>query len=297
MATLSSDIAANQLALKLKLEPRLRREMSVVFATISKDMRTLYSTRGAVLNAGEFQLEINNILKQQYRRVIKTFGVALRRSIAKSFSCLEMKQIDDEVDAELLAFIVATTAIRSREIVATTQRDINKSIAKAIADSLTTDVIAVTDNVVIAEAAQKEFKLITRSRPLTISITETQTAAEGAKFIEATTVAQEAGAIANIPADQIARKEWVAVLDNRTRVAHVMADGLRVPVNQPFIVDGERLNNPGDTSLGATAGNIINCRCIAAYLINNVPAVEAIDSRIKPQTGRPNPTLEGVIGL
>jgi len=36
-------------------------------------------------------------------------------------------------------------------------------------------------------------------------------------------------------------------------------DGVRVPLNENFNVDGEMLEYPGDPS--GSAGNIINCRC------------------------------------
>lgn len=56
-------------------------------------------------------------------------------------------------------------------------------------------------------------------------------------------------------------KRWVATNDDRTRDAHMAADGQEVQGSQPFIVDGEKLMHPGDISLGASAGNVINCRC------------------------------------
>jgi uncharacterized protein with gpF-like domain len=58
-------------------------------------------------------------------------------------------------------------------------------------------------------------------------------------------------------------KEWVAILDNRTREAHVRADGQRVPTGQPFIVDGEQLQFPRDPN--GSAANVINCRCVSMF--------------------------------
>ena len=61
-----------------------------------------------------------------------------------------------------------------------------------------------------------------------------------------------------------AKKEWNAVLDNRTRDAHRIADGQVVDIDEDFIVDGEPLMYPGDDSR-ASIGNTINCRCSAMY--------------------------------
>lgn len=61
-----------------------------------------------------------------------------------------------------------------------------------------------------------------------------------------------------------AKKEWSAILDDRTRTAHRLADGQVVDIDEDFIVDGEPLMYPGDDSR-ASIGNTINCRCTAMY--------------------------------
>lgn len=63
-------------------------------------------------------------------------------------------------------------------------------------------------------------------------------------------------------------KEWVATSDERTRPAHLDADGQQVPIDEPFIVDGEKLMYPGDFSLGASPSNTINCRCTVINIIS-----------------------------
>lgn len=52
---------------------------------------------------------------------------------------------------------------------------------------------------------------------------------------------------------------WLSTIDKRTRDDHVLADGQRVPVGQPFLVGGEQLRYPGD--INASAAQRINCRC------------------------------------
>lgn len=60
-------------------------------------------------------------------------------------------------------------------------------------------------------------------------------------------------------------KRWLATGDMRTRDVHLMADGQEVPMDGYFTVGGEKLYVPGDGSAGASAGNIINCRCAVVY--------------------------------
>jgi hypothetical protein len=297
MANLTSQLAARQLALKMKLEPRLKREMSVLFTAISKDMRALYSVKGAILDAKEFEPEIQQILRQHYRRVAKVFGIALRQQLAKHFFIEESKGVDDEVDEALREFINTTTALRAKLIVETTQKEINGAISFGIGLQMQDDeAITTVDNEKVAADSQKEFNKKSKARAETIAVTETQTASEGAKEVEASTVAASAGALANLPPKNIVQKEWVAVLDSKTRDAHVLADGQRVGVDEAFTVGGERLKFPADTSLGATAKNIINCRCISAIVVENEPIASAIDTRVNPKTGfRDKPALE-VIG-
>jgi|GEM_PF-5489294 len=64
------------------------------------------------------------------------------------------------------------------------------------------------------------------------------------------------------------RKQWLTSRDARVRrpqgqspFDHVAAEGQKVPIDKPFIVSGEPLMYPGDRSRGASAGNIVNCRC------------------------------------
>lgn len=54
-------------------------------------------------------------------------------------------------------------------------------------------------------------------------------------------------------------KEWVATNDDRTRPSHWNANGQRVPVDQPFIVNGFELMFPLDPA--GPASETINCRC------------------------------------
>lgn len=56
-------------------------------------------------------------------------------------------------------------------------------------------------------------------------------------------------------------KEWDSHEDERTRKYHIEADGQRVKLDDPFIVDGDLLDYPGDNSHDAKASNVIQCRC------------------------------------
>ena len=125
---------------------------------------------------------------------------------------------------------------------------------------------------------------------LTKTITEGLAAGEGipeiskritAEYAEfagqrATRIARtEVIAASNLGADAAAtatglplKKTWLAAADAAVRDDHAAADGSTVKKDEPFIVGGEELMFPGDTSRGASAGNVINCRCTPVYSID-----------------------------
>ncbi len=105
---------------------------------------------------------------------------------------------------------------------------------------------------------------LTRSE--TIALTETQNIAETTKQEEAQEVAS--AAVTEVGEEPpLVLKTWVTVGDELVRPAHVGADDQEVEQNRPFEVGGELLMYPGDDSLGASPGNIINCRCSAIYRV------------------------------
>jgi hypothetical protein len=67
---------------------------------------------------------------------------------------------------------------------------------------------------------------------------------------------------------EFATKTWQDTGDGKTRIAHSIADGQTVKINQPFIVGGEALDYPGDPA--GSAGMIIRCRCRSIYKMDFV---------------------------
>lgn len=86
-----------------------------------------------------------------------------------------------------------------------------------------------------------------KSRGLLIARTETTTSANY--------VAIEAGREAKYQT----QKEWLSVRDNRTRDAHLIANGDVAGMDDLFIVNGEQMLFPGDPN--GSASNNCNCRC------------------------------------
>ena len=56
-------------------------------------------------------------------------------------------------------------------------------------------------------------------------------------------------------------KQWVISGLGNTRPSHELMDGVIVDEDEPFVLPGGMLMYPHDTSMGADAGEIINCAC------------------------------------
>lgn len=120
------------------------------------------------------------------------------------------------------------------------QEEISKLIAQAVSENWTREKLKqeLTD---LFERLEKE-----RSRVWASSLA---------------TAALNAGQYAAFVLAGVDKVRWVAVMDDRTRNAHRLAHGQVRRIGEPFFVGGEYLMFPGDTSLGASAANIANCRC------------------------------------
>lgn len=96
-----------------------------------------------------------------------------------------------------------------------------------------------------------------KSRVGTVANNNTNPIAEDARRVEIEIVAPK-------EANGRLFKTWMSLMDGRERPAHHDAHEQRQPAAGEFTVGGELLRFPGDTSLGASLAQTINCRC---YLV------------------------------
>lgn len=65
------------------------------------------------------------------------------------------------------------------------------------------------------------------------------------------------------------RKRWSTSGDERVRADHAAMDGEDADLDEPYqLPDGSQMMYPGDSSLGADAGQVINCRCLSEYFVD-----------------------------
>jgi len=141
---------------------------------------------------------------------------------------------------------LATEGLRRvRGILETTRQHVARSIAAGVAEGE-----GIPE---LAQRVRSGFAAAGRARAIRIARTEVV----GASNMGAHLGAEESG----LDLDKI----WVATADDRTREDHLFADGQRVKLNESFNVGGYQMRYPGDSSMGAPAGEIVNCRCTVVF--------------------------------
>lgn len=266
--------ARRNLTLKLALEKTFSRELVSYFNEIRKDVVSFYTATGLLINADIYQSKTEMLLERHYKRVIRNFIDEGKYSYRKSLEAkgIEYKQEQKEEDEKIkatsvliaLAFVETVIQRRALQLIETTSDNIKDAAKRASekANEFGTKVSDEFDN-----GLNRAFK----GRQAMIALTETQFMAERSKNIEAAVISRGGdvdpssindGVVAGNPD---VKKEWAAILDDRTRGGHAMADGQTQNMNDPYIVNGEYLMYPSDTSMGASLGNIINCRCSSLY--------------------------------
>lgn len=280
---------ARDLALKIKLEAGFQKDLRSFFRKLAEKFERAYIESGQVLPANIYQNDLRSLLIKNYKVISKNFDSRLRMSMKNIFwdtehkavdssSVLhtyfrEQKQIDQEINSEINSYISRHSEEQAAIITETNQSELGASVNKVVTAAATSGNLL--DRTEIAKMATQEFINRTDSRIGTIATTETQTISEYTKLIEANKI-ENIQSLRGIERSQI-RKQWVTVLDERTRFGHVAADGQIQFLKVPFEVSGDKMMAPGDPSLGAKPGNFINCRCSMVYIYpegNDAPFVD-----------------------
>lgn len=257
-------IAARDLAKKLQLEGKLKKELLTFFKKLGNSVRNNFTRSQTIINAVTFQPELQNILKTHYKRVMNQFKGDVVNNMKQNISRIEIKQDEEEIlAAATLLFIETQSQNKARLITTTNNEEIKRAFRKASEGlSEVEGFEAEVPAPVLAAEAIRRFSANVPSRSDMIAITETQSPAETQKNNEMRALLFSGG-ISSFSS----RKTWTSILDNVVRDAHFEADGQIRNITEAFEVGGELLMNPGDTSLGASAGNVIRCRCSSSLTI------------------------------
>jgi HK97 family phage portal protein len=189
------------------------------------------------------KLEWQKILTVFYVEIVKEFGTDTYNKLQKK---KEIKLFDVWLD-RIKKFIAKIVGERVIGITDTTKEKIKNTIDNGISEGLAISIISKN----IKNMYENNFN---KSRATTISQTETITASNYGSLQGA----KESGA--NV------KKIWIYTQDKRTRDSHkAMGSHPPVELDGYFNVNGSKMGFPCDSSMGASASEVVRCRCAIGY--------------------------------
>ena len=241
-------------AKKMRLEIPFAKDIRRLLKAISDDFYNEYIRSGTVIDVNEYTDDLNAALKKNYRNIANKFKNNL----------LSEKGINENIEASLKTYIDTHSFRQTGLILDTTNELLNRDLQGSIITLSESGQELTNENV--ADLTWKKNSARAAGRAKTIAETETQNMAETTKQTEADELAIAGAVIAGVTvANQVLKKRYNANLDEKVRISHAIADGQIRRITEPFIVNGELMMYPSDTSLGASAANTVNCRCFVTY--------------------------------
>ncbi len=267
---MAANEARRDLREKLKLERLIAEELKNFNRRMVRSTVKEYAQTGRSFEAAELQPELTEILAEHYERVAPEFDSQITQVLPDDIAGTDAETA--AIAAALAIFFSARAPEQAEIITGTNQSNIEGSIDQAV--MISQEEAAAGRPQTRTEIALIAGAVLSRKlngRVTGISSLETQAPAETAKATEAQVLTgQPPSVTGGSPREVPVTKEWVTVGDERVRAAHVGADSQVVSLNQPFTVGGQLLRWPGDVGLGATAGNVINCRCSSVVTVSDV---------------------------
>lgn len=241
-----------QVELKIRLERIFEPEVKKVFNAIIKDFKIRLAATGAPPDIKAYKAIWEMIIKNHFKRVQRAFVSSTKKA-------------DDDILSVFLDWNNKVAPLDAEYINETTRENMNEAIQAAIAEAAEELKVLTTRELSAKSAAILKRKI--KSRLQRIINTETQKAAEAAKFMEAEQISGLTPRIQGGNAFQRTdtQKRWTTVGDKFVRPIHNDANGQIRNLTEPYEVGGELLMHPGDDSLGASLGNLANCRCVSTY--------------------------------
>lgn len=242
-----------QVELKIKLERIFKPEVAKVFNSIVRDFKVIVAETGLPPRINDYKPIWITVLKKHYQRVQRAFTGST-------------KQADDQLLRLFLTWRNKFADIEAEYINETTQINMNEAIQTAMNQAaielseLSTREISANATAILKRKLRNRIEMIIN--------TETQKAAESAKFMEAETLSGvKPRLLGGSPTQKTdTKKKWTTVGDKFVRSVHREANGQIKGLYEPYVVGGEYLMHPGDSSLGASLSNLANCRCISMYI-------------------------------
>lgn len=240
-------------------EVRIRKDLEAAAAAIEK-ASGISDIRSAVVHAvGGKNGEWAKTLRTLYMILIPEFAQPVREQILKSMGGWSRKDTENDEaasawGAQVQSYLGSVGGQKISQISATTVKQIMAAIEAGV---------ALDESIPDLAKRIREMEEMEKYRAVRIARTEVVSASNF-------------GSLAGAKSTKLPLiKEWISTRDGDTRDGdgeefdHLSMDGKTAALDEPFVVDGEEMLFPGD-STSASAGNLINCRCTVAYRVQEM---------------------------
>ena len=224
---------------EVRLAKDRRRELRRVLA-MAKD----YTDPIAIVPLIEGQIDETPYLGKWWQGIVTAAGLPMAKATARDLRAAKAAG-EDDVWLTSLRNYATRRAGQEIVVVSGTWKD---SLVRIVRQVLSEEVGAGVEKVT-REIYQRYLATLERWQCRRIAQTES--------MIGAAEAANDAAKTLSIHYT----KQWCISGLGNTRASHELVDGLTVEEDEPFILPGGALMYPHDTSLGADAGEIINCAC------------------------------------
>lgn len=246
--------ASIQLRKKLRFESQLSKKLRSFFHKQARELVDSYMSAGIFPDASIHRAELERILSKHHADVSEWYGARIMSELRKVIGASKSDGLDTR-NAVIAAAIFAMIRESVASDVDYLTNDTNNEISKATSDNETEDALLLF---LLSRSSTRADRHATNINQRNVEQTK-QVVAENTR---AAVVLSGAAVVAIRQ-----KKTWIAIVDKATRPWHVSVNGIKIPIDQAFEVDGELLMFPGDFSLGATAKNLERCRCVIVVSI------------------------------
>jgi uncharacterized protein with gpF-like domain len=260
---------------KTKLEAKYQTKIKAIFKNIANDVAKLYASNGNYKDvADNYYTDFVALIRNIMRDTCNTFLYSIRGE-KKEITKEEEEQANNLFLISIVLFIANQSEKKVKYITDTNKVMIDYEVEQAELQSLLQaskiqeEINRTLDNKKREQLIKKKANVESKNSISNNIKSNLLDKAENRSNLiaedivgssESFTREEEAKLVQNLNPEDVYVKEWVSVLDKRTRQDHVKADGQVVNLNESFIVGGERLLYPRDNN--ASISQTARCRCI-----------------------------------
>ncbi len=267
--------AETDLRKKIKLERVLHRRLRALDQEVARTFTQVLARTGSIIDMESRALEpLTSMLRSHYHDTAGKFDSLIRTKLPTDVAITALEEA--EISTALSTHFNVKAEEQAKLILRTHQKNAIRSVEIAQAEAALVEGVVTREELARTAGRILDRKFIGREQG--ISVLETLHPAEAAKLTEAEVLSGSTGlTVRGETPDATTSKIWTTQGDHRVRGAdsaddfdHINADEQRVQLSEAFEVSGERLPSPGDTSLGASIGNVARCRCATRYDVEEI---------------------------